>query len=130
MKIPKPKNCEVFTTYTPLYKVCVYLVLGRDAKAISRARPEFNEILGASSFPDWDGGGAMCCWDGGHELGLFFHREYLTPGNIAHELLHATSRVMQHVNIRLEPENMEAFTYLCEWLTDWTYGKIGKAVKR
>lgn len=129
MKLPRPKHCEVFSTFAPLYNVSIYLVLGRDPNAISRARPKFNKILGPSCFPDWDGTGAMCCWDHGAEVGMFFHRKSLAPGTVAHEILHATARVMQRAGVSFDPDNMEAFTYLCEWMTNWVYVQIGDAIK-
>lgn len=127
MTTPKPKHCRVYSTGIPIYRGFLYLVLGRDEDAITNARAEFTGVFGKCQF-DWDGGGAMCSFKHS-DVGLFFHQKFLTPGCIAHEVLHAVARIMDQANAKFDPDNCEPYTYLAEWITEWVWTQIGKSIR-
>lgn len=127
MKHPRPKNCEVWTTFVPLYRHCLYLVLGSGPKSIVAARHEFNPVFTPLAF-EWDGQGAMCS-SNGCDIGLFFRKKGLSHGEIAHEILHATAWILDKRGLRFDAENLEGYTYLLEWITEWVYGHLGKHIR-
>lgn len=131
VKIPTPRHCRVWTECVPLYGGWLHLVLGRDPEAIKKGRRAFDKTFGAdaNTIPDWDGSGAMCSCGNG-EVGMFFHRKHLKPGVIAHEVAHACARVLQNAGVQYDADNLEAYTYLVEWMTDWVWVRIGEFVKK
>lgn len=101
-------------------------VILRVGKSVREEREKENSTLGEferQGNGDWYG---LCCWDGGGNFGVFFNYR-LDHGIIAHELFHLTSHILQFAEVRFDCHNHEAFTYLNQYLTNWTYERLAKA---
>lgn len=59
----------------------------------------------------------------GHII-VAFAKPHITPGLIAHECGHAAGYVLNHVGVKADWENDEAFTYLLSWMVNRVYETI------
>lgn len=102
----------------PIYDGTISLNLSED---VNRARLEES-----ADFGEWhpiEGLDGLCASAIGR-FGLFFDRRYLSCDTVAHEIFHATHRIMQSYGIRFDADNHEAFAYLNGWLTKWVYSQL------
>src|SRR2546425_433875 len=51
-----------------------------------------------------------------HKGGCIWFKDLKNYGTIAHEALHATYHVMLHMDIKLDDNSEEIYTYYLEWL--------------
>lgn len=61
----------------------------------------------------------------GFRIGLFFEREELCHDLIAHEVFHATHRVLERAGVAFGIHNHEPFAHLNGWLTGLVYRDLG-----
>lgn len=104
-------------TEIPIYPAKLKLVV---AASIEAARYDFRDVFGQSTSENYNG---MCAYLGPN-FGLFFAADRLTHKTIAHEIFHATGRIMERCGCKLTPENHEPYAYLCGWITNWVYAEL------
>ena len=111
----------------PLYGARVVLSVSDDVQA---ARAKEDEMLGKAPEEIWLARcGGLCSW-WGLDFGLFFDRDTITHGALAHEIFHATHRILETVGVHFSSDNHEPFTYLCQNLTEQIYWRLHKAKLR
>lgn len=64
----------------------------------------------------------------GHVV-VAFAKGYETPGLIAHECAHAAGWILDHVGVKPDWKNDEAFTYLLSWMVNRVYESIKMKMK-
>ena len=82
---------------------------------------QFEEAVSVTGFGDDLGGaGAIALRYESHPklFHIIFNREDLSPGNIAHECLHVTNRLMNTVGIEYSYTNDEAMCYIIGFVVD------------
>jgi hypothetical protein len=112
-------NEKVSHKLVPVHSIRL-LVVVTDNVRVSRSNR--NAIYGPY---DVDCSG-LCTWDEGYRVALFFTREYLCHELIAHEVFHATHRILQRQGVVFTPDNSEPFALLNGWLSAHVYREIGR----
>lgn len=108
----------------PLYNSTLVLSISDDILA---ARRRENKLLGEQpNLEDFEGCGGLTCYSY-NNAGVFLLYRYLQHEPIAHELLHATFRILSAVGVQYTPDNPEPFSYLNGFLHKWTYQQLHKA---
>lgn len=108
----------------PLYNSTLVLSVSHDILA---ARRRENALLGEQpNLDDYEGCGGLTCYSG-QRCGIFLDYDWLKPEPIAHELMHATMRILDAAGVYYAPCNPEPFTYLNGYLHKWTYYQLHKA---
>lgn len=106
----------------PIYGVFFMVNVSQD---MPKARKKYEKYFGEISI-DLDGCAALSAASG-HNFGIFLEdNDNMTHYNIAHELFHATTHIMEWVNHRLTIGNHEPHCYLCGHLTKITYDQLNK----
>lgn len=99
--------------YVPIYNVCLWLVVARDAALAYRKSKRFPNT-------DEPSGHAVCCWNGKGEFGIFFPA-HVVIDDVAHEIKHAADEIMRHIGGQA---TSEPGAYLVGYLTEWVHRKL------
>ena len=67
-----------------------------------------------------------CCEYSGARIIVYFGTNDLEYSLIAHELFHATARIMQWCGVKYDADYHEAFAFLNGYLTELTYRQLIK----
>jgi hypothetical protein len=101
------------TINIPIYDAVLYVV-------IATSYDEFEQAVHDTGYVDPLNGAGMITLR--HEETPAFHiimnSDDISPGNIAHECLHVTNKLMHHLNIIYDWFNDEAMCYLHGFLVD------------
>jgi hypothetical protein len=65
-------------------------------------------------------------WNGGGRFGIFFCRDALRHGVIAHEVQHAVLRMAQHCGWDILHETTEPAAFLAGWITKCIYSDLSR----
>ncbi len=106
----------------PIYAVNLHVIVAQKCAQIKAARLALASTLGEPDRSD-DAGAtwtALCSWSG-RDFGLFFSREQMAHGTVAHEVFHVAHRIMEFVGDTFGVNNHEPYAYLVEWITDFVY---------
>lgn len=124
MKTTRPSrfpelNEKISHMLVPIHDVRLLIVVSNSVGASRSAR---NSIYGPYT-ADCCG---LCSWDEGFRVGLFFDRKFLCHELLAHEVFHATHRILQHQGTVFTPDNHEPFALLHGWLAAHTYRTLAE----
>jgi hypothetical protein len=108
------------SVYVPIYGCRLYLSISDDAHV---ARRKLAGTFGESKDDEWH---ALCDFNGPY-AGIFFFRDTLTHGTLAHEIFHATIGIIVSKGDTFGRDNEESFAYLNGWITDWVYRQLLRA---
>lgn len=107
----------------PIYPVSILLCV---SEKVREEREKMNEVFG--KFPgSW---GAICSKGKSGNFGIFFHPDSITHRQVAHEIMHLTVWILDYCGIKVTAKSDEAAAYLCGFLTDWVYRRLGKFIKK
>ncbi len=109
----------------PLYSVRLLIVVTED---VERSRVSRNHLFypPRNDHSSWTG---LCAYNG-FRIGLFFERAELCHDLIAHEVFHATHRVLERAGVAFALHNHEPFAHLNGWLTGLVYSELGMMKER
>lgn len=95
---------------------------------VERSRVARNRLFGepCDDHSSWTG---LCAYHG-FRVGLFFEREELCHDLIAHEVFHATHRILERSGVAFGLHNHEPFAHVCGWLTGLVYGELARMGER
>jgi len=114
------KTISAFTR-VPIFEVNLYLEV---CDSIPKAAKKFDPVMP----PLPEGHDPLACVRfHKSRFAIFFSKESLAShrhGIIAHEVFHATHRIMQYVQQGFDVDNHESFALLNEWITNWVYSKL------
>ena len=85
---------------------------------MSQKNKERSKRLGGGPISDYEG---LCWFSERREIAVLITDKHLTHELIAHETLHATCQILRYVGVSYDPENQEAFSYLCGYITNLIY---------
>jgi hypothetical protein len=105
------------------YGVKLWVVFAPD---ISPARRRFDWAFGSYDGENCSG---LCAADGSR-YGLFFSTKWLSHDVIAHEVFHATHRILEWTETMFTPSVHEPYAYLCGHLTELVYVEARKQKAR
>jgi len=114
----KPRE-SVSHRLVPIHSVRLLIVVTDNVGA---SRSNRNAIYGPCHI-DCAG---LCTWDEGFRVALFFDRKQLCHELVAHEVFHATHRILEHQGVKFAPDNHEPFALLHGWLAAHVYREIGR----
>lgn len=103
----------------PIYSTRFWVSIADDTVAARRSLSWAIPLMGTTPYP------GLCSYDEGR-VAVFFERKVICHELIAHELFHATHRIMQSTASNFFTEAQEPFAYLCGFLTDCVYRDIAK----
>lgn len=113
-------KCFCLEVKVPIFDSSVRVIVTEN---IAEARQAFADVFGPSNIHE--SAGAMCSWNG-PKFGLFYQRASMSPGTIAHELYHLTSRILDWRLIQFGSNNDELGASLNDYLTDVVYAVLEK----
>lgn len=114
----KSKNVLIKRTTTlPLYDFKVKLVVARDIVPVVSSYITIPEGLVYEGL----------CLARGREVVVIYRLRDMTAGLIAHELFHATHRIMEGISANFSTIHQEPFAYVNEWLHNQVYAQLKKA---
>lgn len=117
MSRPVLKECfEV-----PIYDAKVWLIV---TDSITRERKKWEREFGPwNETSEYNG---LCSYNG-RRVGIFIDREHTDEiGLIAHEVFHATHRILDWVGVEFSVNNHEPFAYMNEYLMRLIVPKLAK----
>lgn len=103
---------EKHRIHIPLYNGTLYLI---DTDDIEKAVKATEEEHGFKS--PYDTESCLISKRSG-DFYLFIDLEYCSIGLLAHELFHATHRILEYFGVEFTRDNHEPFAYLMEYLMD------------
>ena len=104
----------------PIYKAEVWLVVAEDMVA---ARKKMVDLFG--DLPtDMEDAAAICSYDGSGRVGLFFAQEELCVEVIAHEVFHATHRLLDWAATNFDKDHHEHAALLHGYIMDLVMKEI------
>ena len=110
---------HVYNFRLPIFDPCnVWLVV---TDHVGHARSQRDKVLGRGNGVDYHG---LSCWDEKGKFFLFFQRTAIDHQLIAHEVFHATHRMLEYCCHNLTPNAHEPHAYLCGFLTATVYRKL------
>lgn len=120
----------IFRVEVPLYRIGIIFMFGHDREKAEKWL-EDNGLLGEgyvdTEMLDWcftdPHHGITCHNNNGNRICV--HVDSIdNHGSIAHEIYHATMKLMEYVGMRPNEANEEAFAYVVGYVTEEVYNKI------
>lgn len=108
----------------PIYDCNLWVVISDD---IYKEREKLNDTFGTVDREY----GALCSYDNYGNVGLFFQRRFIADEDtIAHEIFHATHRILEWAGCNFDPQHHEQGALLCGYLSKLVRGAIAQDKKR
>jgi hypothetical protein len=124
MKPTKIPGLDEKTSYTliPVHSVRFLLVV---SNSVVESRASRRQMYGPYDTPCC----GLCAWEG-FRVGVFLDRSHLCHELIAHEVFHASHRVLQYQGTVFATDNHEPFALLHGWLTGHVYRELSRMDER
>lgn len=117
------KPCH-WKTNVPLYRTTLHFVAQKDSASLIAYRQKMVKEFGGPDDRLTDNPAFVSFGSDLVHVGIFISIADYTPGMLAHEIFHATNRILQRVNHPLNWETQEPHAYLLEWITDEIYKRM------
>ena len=121
------KNRPVYfgtSALVPLYGSRVALVLAAKKELFHvHAKRYYGRVAGVEI-------SQACSMFGGGRFSVCFVRGKIAVDDLAHEVFHLTTRILQWHGVEFDANNHEAHAYLNGWLTGWVYKQLRKQGER
>lgn len=111
-------------TRVPIYRTILHFVAQRDSETLIAYRQKLGKDFVGPDDRLTDQPAFVSFDPEILNVGIFISIEDFTPGMLAHEIFHATVRILQRVGHRLDWDHQEPHAYLLEWITDEVYRRI------
>jgi len=114
----KEKSCLI---KVPIYNTRFELVATDDMIKSQKKEPRFS-FLGKQKPTDAHGLAMYCDWN----FCVILDSRCVNHNVIAHEIFHATHRILDYCGLKFKVGNQEAFAHLNGYLSDFTYHQLKK----
>ena len=108
----------------PIYDADFWLIISDD---IYDERAKMSDLFGDPPSPTYWG---LCSSNGRGDVAVFLKRSRITSRLVAHELFHATHRILQWIGWEFSPNNHEPAALLNGYLSDLVSQAIAADKKR